>query len=136
MFTLFLTSFIFGCQDDIHHWKFNYRFDEIKEIKIIEIVDEIVLDGLDFRVIKEIDLKYAKEICEDIESLTFRTYGPSLLSPYDKCFLIVFDNGEYDIIAQKESKHFKYVNGEIQAFNSWLFCEENEFDLLISKYLE
>ena len=64
-----------------------------------------------------------------------KRYGPNLSSPSGKCFLIVFENGEYDIISQKESKHFKYNDEDILAYNSWLYCNENEFNELINKYL-
>ena len=40
-----------------------------------------------------------------------------------------------DIISQKESKHFKYNGEEILAYNSWLYCNENEFNEVINKYL-
>lgn len=64
-----------------------------------------------------------------------RKYGTNLSSPLGKSFLIVFNNGEYDIISQKESKHFRYNDGEILGYNSWLYCEKSEFDMLINKYL-
>ena len=77
----------------------------------------------------------ADEIYNDITKLTMKRYGTNLSAPFGKCFLIVFKNGEYDIISLKESKHFKYVDEEIIGYNSWLCCEKSEFDELINKYL-
>ena len=122
---------LFGCQNAIYYWEFEYSCDQIKEIKIVNIVDES-----DFSVIKEIDLNLAADIYEDISKLEMQRYGTNLSSPSGKCFMIVFLNGEYDIISQKESKHFKHVDSDTIGYNSWLYCDESEFEALINKYLD
>ena len=80
---LFVIS-LFGCHSDIYYWEFNHDYEEISQIKIIEIIDE-----LEFREIKEIDLGLADEIYNDITKLTMKRYGTNLSAPFGKCFLIV-----------------------------------------------
>ena len=121
-----------GCDKETYRWEFNYSNDEVSQIMIIEIVDELE----EYRVLKEIDLEQAQEVYEDIRSIRMRRYGTNLSAPSGKCFLIMFDNGEYDIISQKESKHFRYNDGDITGYNSWLCCDQSEFDVLINKYLD
>ena len=94
-----------------------------------------MIDDLDYREIQEIDLSLAEEIYNDIMNIEMKRYGTNLSSPSGKCFLIVFANGDYDIISQTESKHFKYNGEDILAYNSWLYCNENEFNEVIDKYL-
>ena len=124
-----LLLLLVGC-NEIYHWEFNYSYEEVAQIKIVEMIDD-----LDYREIQEIDLSLYEEIYNDIMNIEMKRYGVNLSSPTGKCFLIVFENGEYDIISQKESKHFKYNGEEILAYNSWLYCNENEFNELINKYL-
>ena len=48
---------------------------------------------------------------------------------------ISFNNGEYDVIARKESCHYRYnEDGIISAYNSWLECDDTQYDALINKY--
>ncbi|MBQ4273757.1 MAG: hypothetical protein IJB94_02145 [Clostridia bacterium] len=131
----FILSFILslvGC-NNTYYWEFNYSYEKVDQIKIIEIIDDLD-DDLDYREIQEIDVSLSKELYNDIMNIEMKRYSPNLSSPSGKCFLIVFENGEYDIISQKESKHFKYNGEEILAYNSWLYCNENEFNELINKY--
>lgn len=119
-----------GCNNTIYHWEFNYSYEEVNQIMIIEIIDD-----LDYKEIQEIDLFLAEELYNDIMNIEMKRYGTNLSSLSGKCFLIIFENGEYDIISKTESKHYKYKNGEILGYNSWLYCDENEFNELINKYL-
>ena len=126
---IFILSLV-GCNNNVYYWEFNYSYEEVDQIKIIEMIDD-----LDYREIQEIDLSLYEQIYNDIMNIEMKRYGTNLSSPSGKCFLIVFENGEYDIISQKESKHFKYNDEDILAYNSWLYCNENEFNELINKYL-
>ncbi len=120
-----------GCNyGEIKHWEFNYGYEKITQIKIIEITQ-----GSNYREIEEISISFAEELYNDITNLEMKNYGPNLGSPSGLCFLIVFESGEYDIISRKEPRHFKYRDGYIQAHNSWLQCDENELYDLIAKYL-
>lgn len=127
---IFMLSIV-GCNNKIYYWEFNYSYEEVNQIKIIEIIDES-----DYKEIQEIDLDLVEEIYNDIINIEMKRYGTNLSSPSGKCILIVFNNGDYDIISKKESKHFKYDNGEMLGINSWLCCEESEFENLINKYLK
>ena len=126
---IFILSLV-GCDNNVYYWEFNYSYEEIVQIKIIEMID-----GFDYREIQEIDLSLSEQIYNDIMNIEMKKYGTNLSSPSGKCFLIVFENGEYDIISQRESKHFKYKGEDILAYNSWLYCNENEFNEVINKYL-
>ena len=125
---IFILSLV-GCNNNVYYWEFNYSYEEVDQIKIIEMIDD-----LDYREIQEIDLSLSEQIYNDIMNIEMKRYGTNLSSPSGKCFLIVFENGEYDIISQTESKHFKYDGEDILAYNSWLRCNENEFNELINKY--
>ena len=127
---LMLVLTIVGCDNNIYHWNFNYDYEEIVEIKIIEMIDES-----EYREIKYVDLSLAKEIYEAISKLEMRRYGTNLSSQNGICFLIVFSSGNYDIISQQEPKHYIYTEGKIAAYNSWLYCDKSEYDALINKYL-
>ncbi len=118
-----------GCNNRTYYWNFEYDAERIKEIKIVEAQDEF-----NYVVVKEIDSECIHELYTEIKNLEMKRYGSNLSAPYGMCFLILFDNGEYDIIAKKESKHFKYCNGEITAYNSWLYCDKNQFNALMGKY--
>ena len=119
-----------GCDNNVYYWKFNYQYEEVNKICIIETISEFK-----YHVVQEIDLTLSEEIYNDVMSIEMKRYGPNLYSPSGKCILIVFNNGEYDIISQIESKHYKYKGENIFAYNSWLYCDENEFNELINKYL-
>ena len=121
-----------GCHNKVYHWEFNYDTAEIKEIKIVEIVCSAPLE---YETIKEIDLELAEEICNDISKLEMKKYGTNLASHSGKCFLIVFNNGEYDLISRKEPSHFKFADSMLVGYTSWMCFDENEFSFLIDKYL-
>lgn len=120
-----------GCIDNsIYYWDFAYDVDDVKAIKLIDASGDFT-----YSIIKEIDITLADELYADVMSLEMERYGTNLSHPYGICFLIVFDGGEYDIISQKESKHYRYDGNRITAYNSWLCCNDIEFNALVDKYL-
>lgn len=121
---------LIGCVNNTFRWEFLYEFDYVKEIKLIEMYDEY-----NYSVIKEIDITLAEELYIDISSLEMTRYGMNLSAPYGICFLVIFENGEYDIISQKESKHYKFDQGKLVAHNSWLCCDEDKYMELVEKYM-
>ena len=138
---ILVTIFAFclcGCSKKIYTWEFSQNISNVKEIKIIDIKD--FKDEYEFSVIKEIDIDLLDELYSDITTLKMKKYVPfSLSAPGGLCFLIMFENGEYDIVAERESKSYRYdeEEGRIKAaYNSWLYCDEAEFEALINKYLE
>ena len=121
-----------ACFSKKEHWIISQEITSVKEIKIIEATN-----AYEYEIIAEIDIALAKELYTDIESLEMKKYGFTLSHPYDRCFLIVFENGEYDIISKRESSRFKYEDGELRCFNSWLMVHsEKDFDAMIEKYLK
>lgn len=130
---ILLISFVFllaACDDNIYYWDFLHDVDYVEEIMIVEMLDEN-----DYTIIKEIDIERAEEFYSDIKALKMKKYGTNLSSPSGLCFAVVFQTGEYDIISKKEPKHYRYTNNDVLPYNSWLCCEETEFDVLINKYL-
>lgn len=117
-----------GCHRE-GSWEFQYDQKRVTEIKLVEI-----LDGYSYSVIKELDISCASEIYSDVESLPWEYYGPNLSAPYGVCFLIMFDTGEYDIISYKEPTHYRMEDGKVQPFTSWLSCDIEAFEAILSKY--
>jgi len=138
--SVFAVLFILMESRKTYYWDFEYEADDIKEIKIVEVVGYP-----EFSVVKEINIVHADELYSEIASLEMKVYGTNLSEPFDKCFLIVFENGEYDIISKIESQHYKYNYGsskyyeydELVPHHSWRECRDyDQFDALINKYLE
>jgi len=125
--SLFLLT---GCNNTTYHWEFTHESSDIVKIKIVDASDDFA-----YSVIKELDVGYAVDLYNDIKMLELKRYGTNLLHPSGLCFMIVFSNGEYDIISQKEPKHYRYDGEELLAYNSWLFFDESEFSALIAEYL-
>jgi len=114
-------------------WEFEQDASNVKEIKIIDATSEY-----SYSVIQDIDVELADELYNDITSLEMKRYGTNLSHPNNLCFLVVFENGEYDIVSSREPKHCRYNEefDKIMPHNSWLCCDQEEFDALINKYLE
>ncbi len=130
LIVLLFVFMLFGCNKKVYKLGFNYSYNEISEIKIIEYTGYNVYND-----ICDVDLSLKENVYNDVTNLKFNKYIGSLSSPRGKCIKIVFENGEYDIISRKEPKHCKYDGEEIVAYNSWLVCDRNEFNALIDKYM-
>lgn len=138
-----LLTFV-SCKQTPQYWKFEKDSTEVTEIKIVDLSQSGLLYNPDnYVIIKSLDLTMVDQLYDDIENLKMRHYGTNLNTPRGKCFMIVFANGEFDLISVVESKHFRYdyrdknssYYGTLQAFNSWLKCNEEQFNDLINKYL-
>lgn len=127
---LAVLSTLVGCDNKIYYWEFAQSYPDVKELKIIEAEDEY-----NYEVVKNLDVHLVEELYEDIENLDAKRYGTNLSNPYGKCFLIVFNNGESDIISKIEPKHIRYKDDKLMAYNSWLKYDSEQFDELINKYL-
>lgn len=119
----------------VHHWEFEQDYTEVKAIKIIEYPNGISHECI---VLKELDVAIANELFKDIEAIDMKKYGPNLWDINGVCILIIFNNDNYDIIAQREPEHFRYSSkhGDIVGDISWLKCDKEQFEALINKYLE
>ena len=129
MILLCFIIILIGCDFKVFYWEFAYEADRVTSVKVIDATN-----AHEYEVIKELDAKFIDEVYYDIENLKMERYGPNLSHPSGVCFLVVFDTGEYDIISKKESKHFKYIDGKISSYNSWLCCDSYDFNKLVEKY--
>ena len=125
-----------GCNNNIYHWEFEYGYEEITQIKIIDILDTDVEAGhMNYIEIQEIDLSLAEQIYSDVIDLEMKKNNRIRTAyPEGKCFFIVFESGEYDIIAGDVSVHYKYEGGKIKA-HSMVYFATDDFESLIEKYL-
>ena len=128
LLTFVLLSVVFvGCDTKVYHWEFEQPYANVEEIQIIQYDT-----NNNYEVVKELNVSLAETIFSEIENIDYNRYGWNLASTSEPCFLIIFSNGEYDIISEKEPSHFrKDENGELNGYNSWLECKNNQFDDLI-----
>ncbi|MBP3396135.1 MAG: hypothetical protein J6L87_03070 [Clostridia bacterium] len=121
-----------GCKDNtIYHWEFEKDASCVTKIEIVEAEDAYT-----YTVLKELGLDVIEQLYSDIENLEMTKYGGSLKYPRKKCFVITFENGEYDIISAIESKHMRYdEDGRFVGRNSRFICNAEQFDALIEKYM-
>lgn len=134
MIGIVLISMLTSCDNTVYYWEFEQDCNAVTAIQIIDTEDGYVYD-----VVKELDLTLVEDLYDDINKLEMEKYGTNLDTPHGYCFLIAFENGDYDVISKTESKHFKYdQNSErMQGYNSWLRCTDTEvFDELINQYLD
>ena len=127
-----------SCEKKPQYWEFEKEVSEVTEIKIVDL--SLTNDHYNYEnyvVIKQLDITMVDQLYNDIENLEMKKYGTNLKTPRGKCFMIVFSNGEFDLISAVESKHFKYddKDGSLQSYISWLKCNEEQFNDLINKYL-
>lgn len=137
---IFVCLFLFACvgceSERTYYWEFEKDYTRVAEIKIIVTPYGESFDMDNYKVLKEIDISYAEEIYDDINSITMTRYHGSLISPSGLCVLIKFDNEEFDVIARIESKHYRYdENGTIIGYNSWLTSDSDDFYSVIENYL-
>ena len=65
IFILSLILSLVGC-DNTYYWEFNYSYEEVDQIKIIEMIDDL---HYRYREIQEIDLSLSKEVYNDIVNI-------------------------------------------------------------------
>ena len=118
-----------GYTENQVHWEFEHSYYEVKMIKIVNAED-----AYSFSTIEIIDLNLKTLLLDDIKGINMKNYHGSLSHPYGISILVEFQNGDYDIISSIEPKHCTMVNGNIIAHNSWLYCEQNDFNAILNKY--
>ena len=125
---------LLSCDSDVHHWEFLQDHTEVKEMKIIDATGG---GGFKWEVIKELDIGLVEELYDDIQKIDMWAYGPTRFATSGHSILIVFNNGEYDIISQKEPEHFVHYDdsGVVTEVFSMLYCDEDQFNALIEKYM-
>lgn len=121
------------------HWTLEYGADGIERVEIIEF--DPMSDDNGYTVLYEVEKELVGDIAADVGAIEFKLYGTNLASHTGRGIKITFVSGEYDIITQKEPKHYKRCENEehpaheFDAFNSWLECDRAELYALIEKYL-
>lgn len=134
---IILLTFV-SCKQTPRYWNFEKDCSEVTEIKIIDLdISGDYYNYENYVIIKKLDINMAEQLYNDIESLEMKRYGTNLKTSRGKCFMVVFANGEFDLISVIEPKHFRYDedDGSLQPYISWLICDEEQFDELINKYL-
>ncbi len=99
MFILFSVVFV-GCDTKVYHWEFEQPYANVEKIQIIQYDT-----NNKYEVVKELDVSLAEIVFSEIESIDYNRYGWNLKSAGETCFLILFSNGEYDIISKTEPSH-------------------------------
>ena len=92
----------------------------------------------DYEIIKEISLDKKDEFVDDIISIEYKKYGWNPHTTNGLCFVIKYQNQDYDIISSYEPERV-YYNDDTKKFSStfsWLECDDEVFQDLIAKYME
>lgn len=137
---LCLSITLCGCGRTPTHWEWEYE-DVVSEIKEIHIVD--AKSSLRYEILKTVPKDDYEKLCLDIGELEMyvpesRFSDPG--EPYGKGFLIIFNDGEYDLITESWPSHVKRVfrDGEF-VFSPFLtyinYTNIEDFDALIDKYM-
>ena len=125
-----------GCVDlaDKAEWEFDYEYSQIKEIKIV-----YCKELGEYYTIRNIHRSYREDLYGDIECLDMQRYYADVASPKGECFMIIYDDGNYDLISRAESKKVRYnsESKEWEYHDSYLQCyDASEFYILIDRYLD
>ena len=132
-----------SCDNKIYHWEWEYEdvVSEIKEIHIVELNGSYQQfeSSYKFNIIKTISTERYFEITDDIAKIDLsRNYGSPEVGS-GKAFLIIFNNGEYDVFSYKQPYRMRYSNSDNSkelCYNlSLCRCDKEQFDALIDKYM-
>ena len=136
---ILICSFVFilcGCENQIFHWEFGQDCSKIIGLYVVEAENPY-----NYETITEIPFNKRDELLDDIESLEYKKYGWNLHTTWGTCFIIKYENEEYDIISWWEPMHLVWEssndnssNKKLVAMISWLKCDEKQFNELIEKY--
>ena len=129
-----LVFVLFGCESEkTYRWEFENDYTHVTEIKVVVPPSGESFDINTCKIIKEINLLYASELMDHIEWMTMRLQEDNLSEPSQLCILIMFDNGEYDVISKVAPTHYKYdENGIIQGYSSGFVVDSDHFFSIIS----
>ena len=135
---------LLGCEKKIYHWDFEHEISDICVIKIVTFDNEILFnddpkkyEDFKYHEIKIIDINLEEEFYYDITSLEMtKVYRVNPWCPYyNNCFLVVYTDGEYDVICQKGSHKFKY--NENLRFSTYFINDDfdDNFNKVLEKYM-
>ncbi|MBR3875264.1 MAG: hypothetical protein IKJ25_00640 [Clostridia bacterium] len=129
-----------SCVDKtVYHWEFEQDYTSIKEIKVVYIPSYESSDLFDvdsYIVIKNINISYAQEIFIDVQNMKMEDNRDPLGMPHDLSLLIVFENGELNIINNYACVSAKYnEDSKLTLLTALLTADKIEFEQLIIKCL-
>ena len=92
---------MFGCGSKSHYWEPLYPVDHVKEIRIIDVnlIGDSVDAEEDYTLIKDMDPTDFDSIFDDIQTIDYKQLGPSPATPYGTSIMILYESGEYEIVA-------------------------------------
>ena len=123
-----------GCDANVYYWEFDQEISNITSVSLVEIDPNG--DGLTYSVVKNLNINLAQGLYDDIQCLEMTKYGFNLKHPIDLSIVIVYANGEYEIISSVASTKFRYNSDEeLRAHISWFEFNREEFDSLVEKYM-
>ena len=139
--TAMLLLSLSGCGITTYYWEFQYSVDNVKEIKIIELLNEQIYTEEDYTLLKNIDATDFAAVYDDIQSIDYKTpaFTLSPLTPYGTSILIVYESGEYEIISRTGPQQYKYSEeyGRNLKYHSYFYCQNEElYDQIIDNWLD
>jgi hypothetical protein len=137
---LCLVVILSGCGDKtIYHWEFDQDYTCVKKIQIVYIPSYESPDLCDvesYIVVKNIDFSYFQTIYTEINQMKMEDNRDPLGMPYNLSFLVVFENGELDIINDYACVSVKYnEDNELTLRTGLMTADKIEFEQIIIKYL-
>lgn len=131
---------MFGCKTGTHHLNLLYYVDDIKEIKIIELLNEQIYSEEDYTLLHIIDTADFASVYGDIQNIDYKQhfFTTSPATPYGQSILIVYESGEYEIISRRGPTQYKYSEeyGRIMEYHSYYYCQnEEQYNQMIDKWL-
>lgn len=123
-----------SCNYKTKYWEFEYDYTDIKEIKIAYCES-----SKEYYTIKNIDISLAEEVYNDIKSLEMKSHGINRVEPRGQSFIIIYNDGNYDVIADNECNIVRYDEdkGRLGSYSTYLKPKNREdLYLLIEKYLD
>ena len=133
---ILLSLFCVGCDSEVCHWVFNQEKTQIEAIYIVEAESPY-----QYEIIRELSPISYDIFMDDIKNLEYKRYRYNLHTTNGLCFVVMYKNGEYDIISYYEPQHVVVVGINEESGSrrydgkiSWLKCEKSIFDSLIDKY--
>lgn len=115
----------------VYYWEVAQGVENIAKIEIYENY------GVENQsLLCEIASEYYEEIIKDIQAMPAHRYFGDPTHPFGKVIKIVFADGTYDEISEREPRHIiepEYGYGHAKI--SWLFYNKAEYNQLIEKWL-
>jgi hypothetical protein len=130
---LLLGLFLFGCSQP-YYYSYDEQKDQIEKIEIIDI-QEFYPDKK-YDLLKTLSEEEMDELLSELSNIEFiYGMGPPNTSPEGFCLKLYYKNGEIGYINYNTSIKFN-AEGSRRIFEKKLQCPEDNFNDLLSKYIE